>query len=262
MRYLSESYTDRYAERNNIELARGNSDAFLLAVSLYSAVPWSGKNLVYKDGQWIESLMGKKETVLLKRAVKDWAVFEQLPELSNTGAKQSTFKFIDTEVTHFPWFMDPQTCRITDKPDRSYTDAGVPKAHLATEMCALQTLGRWFDWMRREGVWDNTTVVVVSDHSASDDPAFESLFKGHKGGVPARANSLLLVKRGAGEAPLTVDGTPMTVPALASLWTGIKPETTSRTYFEGQARGDIFLTHRRWEVNGPMKNPASWKRLQ
>ena len=31
--------------------------------------------------------------------------------------------------------------------------------------------------MKKKGVWDNTTVVLASDHSAGDDPAYSNLFK-------------------------------------------------------------------------------------
>ena len=32
------------------------------------------------------------------------------------------------------------------------------------DMAAFLQLGRWFDWLRANGVWDNTRIILVSDH--------------------------------------------------------------------------------------------------
>lgn len=48
----------------------------------------------------------------------------------------------------------------------------------------------------KEGVWDNTTVVLASDHSAGDDPAYSKIFTDAGMGTgAARSNALLLVKK-------------------------------------------------------------------
>ena len=38
--------------------------------------------------------------------------------------------------------------------------SGIQEAILA----ALQELGEWFDWLRQEGLYDNTRILLVSDH--------------------------------------------------------------------------------------------------
>ena len=258
LRYLSDAYTDRYIERNDIAIGRGNTDEFLLAVSVYSAVPWSGKNLIYRDGRWFESFLGNKNEVLVLRALKDWALFDQLPELSNANRQKSTFKFIDTELTHFPWFMDPGVCRIQTNPKREMSSDGVPLAHLATETCALKALAKWFDWMKKEGVWDNTTVVLASDHSAGDDPAYSKIFTDAGMGTgAARSNALLLVKKAGQAGELKTDDAPMTAAKAAALWTGVEPPQP-RIHILGKSRGEGYLIERVWHVNGSMFDPKSW----
>lgn len=258
LRYLSDAYTDRYIERNDIAIGRGNTDEFLLAVSVYSAVPWSGKNLIYRDGRWFESFLGNKNEVLVLRALKDWALFDQLPELSNANRQKSTFKFIDTELTHFPWFMDPGVCRIQTNPKREMSSDGVPLAHLATETCALKALAKWFDWMKKEGVWDNTTVVLASDHSAGDDPAYSKIFTDAGMGTgAARSNALLLVKKAGQAGELKTDDAPMTAAKAAALWTGVEPPQP-RIHILGKSRDEGYLIERVWHVNGSMFDPKSW----
>lgn len=37
-------------------------------------------------------------------------------------------------------------------------------SHYHTNIAALQLLGKWFDYLRAEGVYDNTRIIVLSDH--------------------------------------------------------------------------------------------------
>ena len=36
--------------------------------------------------------------------------------------------------------------------------------HYQTNMAALIQLGKWFDFMRQNGVYDNTRIILVADH--------------------------------------------------------------------------------------------------
>ncbi len=263
VRFLSDAFLDRYVAREGITIGRGDSDNFLLAVSVFSAVPWSSKNLVYKNGRWFEAFMGDKKTIVVTRALRDWSLFEQLPEVSNARAQKSTFKFIDTELTHSPWFMELGSCKIVADPKRTVTAEGLPEPHLATEICSLRALGKWFDWMRREGVWDNTTVVLAADHSAGDDPRFTRIFEGSEMTAPSRANSLMLIKPKGAAGTLVVDpSTPMSPARAAGLWTGETfADDDVREHFTGNPQGSHYIERGRWQVTGPMNAVGSWKML-
>ncbi len=40
-------------------------------------------------------------------------------------------------------------------------------SHYHVNMAGIQELGRWFDYLKENGVYDNTRIIVVSDHGAS-----------------------------------------------------------------------------------------------
>ena len=262
IRHLSDAFSDRYIATHGIEIGRGNSDNFLLAVSIFSSVPWSGKNLVYKNGRWFEQLLGDHETTLVLRALRDWSLFEQLSDVSNTKTQKNTFKFIDTELTHSPWFMDPGKCSITIKPKREISPEGIPLAHLATEICSLKSLAKWFAWMKNEGIWNNTTVVLASDHSAGDDPAFNQLFENTVIPAPSRANALMLIKKAGASGELKIDSTPTSAAAISTLWTGKSLRSAVREHFSGKPQGSEYLVEKRWLVDGPMTEVKSWRVLE
>ncbi len=259
IRHLSEAFVDHYIGEQGIEIGRGNSDSFLLAVSIFSSVPWSGKNLIYKNGRWLEQLMGDHETTLVMRALRDWALFELLPDISNTKAQKNTFKFIDTELTHHPWFMDLGKCSIKQKPKREISPDGIPLSHLATEICSLKSLAKWFAWMKKEGIWNNTTVVLASDHSAGDDPSFNKLFDNSAVPAPRRANALMLVKKAGASGKLKIDDKPTSAAAVSSLWTGASPTTTVREHVLAMPKGSQYLIEKQWFADGAMTNVKSWR---
>ena len=55
--------------------------------------------------------------------------------------------------------------------DGSELDIGsapeLEQSHYQCNMAAFIQLGRWFDELRKQGVWDNTRIILVSDHSYS-----------------------------------------------------------------------------------------------
>ena len=41
------------------------------------------------------------------------------------------------------------------------------KSHYHVNMAAMILLGKWFDFLREEGVYDNTRIILVADHGVS-----------------------------------------------------------------------------------------------
>ena len=65
-------------------------------------------------------------------------------------------------------------------------------SHYQSNMAALKELGQWFDYMRREGVYDNTRIIIVSDHGFMIDH-FDDLVFGHnyEGQFPFNCENVL-----------------------------------------------------------------------
>jgi hypothetical protein len=65
-------------------------------------------------------------------------------------------------------------------------------SHYQSNMAALKELGKWFDYMRREGVYDNTRIIIVSDHGFMIDH-FDDLVFGHnyEGQFPFNCENVL-----------------------------------------------------------------------
>ena len=270
IRFMGDSYLNRYLQTNDITLGRGSSDSFLLAVSLFNSVPWSMKNLVYKDGRWIENLMPKSDTLVV-RALREYAFIDGLADLSNTNATKATYKFFDNEITHHPWLMDAKTCTVSAKPKIYKTrQDNADELHLANEMCALKALSRWINWMKSEGIFDNTMIILVSDHDGMDSDMIGKVFGSPYKGMVGKPNPLLLVKHlgRSGNKDVEINDMPLSLTDVSKLIDNdlnIQPFTgrtqPRRMSVTGGKTMNKFVLEREWMVDSDMTRHDHWHEL-
>ena len=270
IRFMGDSYLNRYLQTNDITMGRGSSDSFLLAVSLFNSVPWSMKNLVYKDGRWIENLMPKSDTLVV-RALREYAFIDGLADLSNTNASKATYKFFDNEITHHPWLMDAKTCTVSAKPKIYKTrQDNADELHLANEMCALKALSRWINWMKSEGIFDNTMIILVSDHDGMDSDMIGKVFGSPYKGMVGKPNPLLLVKHlgRSGNKDVEINDMPLSLTDVSKLINNdlnIQPFTgrtqPRRMSVTGGKTMNKFVLEREWMIDSDLTRRDHWHEL-
>ncbi len=101
-----------------------------------------------------------------------------------TEENEKNFLFFFNDVTHEsmllkePEYVPSETVDNTvydqEHMDRFTVDGktitiedDVDMAHYQTNMAALLELGKWFDYLRENGVYDNTKIILVADHGSS-----------------------------------------------------------------------------------------------
>ncbi len=146
-------------------------------------------------------------------------------------------------------------------------------------VAALLKLGEWFDYMREEGVYDNTKIIIVSDHGWNvqqlDDYVTE-------GGFDIESYYSLLMVKDFGSKDFRTSEEFMTgadVPAIAAKdaveepanpFTGkrlgygdkaLKPQyiIESDAFDIGINNGNQFLPADWYAVQGDMRKPENWK---
>ncbi len=266
LRYLGDSYLNRYIQKNNIEIGRGSSDSFLLAVSIFNSVPWSLKNLIYKDGRWIERLMPSSDMWIV-RQMREYAFLDGLRENSNTASTKATFKFLGNETSHRFWFLDWKNCTFSPNPVvydelKGYNEP----LHPGSEKCALSALGLWFDWMRQAGIYENTMIVLASDHDAGDSEKMAKTV----GGIGVRRDGLLLVKNLHADVRQELK-TSMELHSIydvpqiidANLGKSDWPNDDARTTVLSHGNsGTFYRTDKPYKVKGLIEERSSWQPVE
>ena len=184
-----------------------------LLFGVFKMVPPILRRVVYHHQYWISYNPYDNSS----RFVDNFSELDLLPELTDFTAKGNSFTILDNETTHEPVLLQapdymPVSGKVTDIGEGKW--AGDPL--FSTMTGVFLRLGAFFQYLKDNGVYDNTRIIIVSDHGTSmATGAFDpERFPFPKENVTAT----LMVKDFGSHGSLTSDSRFMTnadVPALA-----------------------------------------------
>lgn len=114
--------------------------------------------------------------------LKNYSVIKSLPSMTTiTDGGANTFLFMVNDLTHEPILLQEpdyvpadtvdntaydatHTDRFTVNGQTLITETADQYAHYQTNMAAMLLLADWFDYLRENDVYDNTRIILVSDH--------------------------------------------------------------------------------------------------
>jgi YidC/Oxa1 family membrane protein insertase len=138
----------------------------LILFSLFRESPVCLREVIYKKGSYWSSDQTTQDT---KIVMNNYAALDYLKQLTDfTGNDDGSYTCIVNEITHENMFLQaPDYIPVT-----KVTNYGSSKyAHnddYHTEIAALKMVGRWIIYLKENGVYDNTKIVIVADHGAND----------------------------------------------------------------------------------------------
>lgn len=183
-------FIDKPTDKSFIE----NSKRNFFCYSVLKSMPLFIQKTIYNDGEYnqIEStddaVYSEQNLINAVSAeginvnfMEPYSVLEKLSNISNIAADNTnTFLFMVNDTTHEPMLLqEPDYVPSFEVDNTKYEDAqpkraleeytlkletGSQMGHYHANMASMIQLGRWFDYMRREGVYDNTRIILVSDH--------------------------------------------------------------------------------------------------
>jgi len=138
----------------------------LYVFSLFKSLPLTLKPLLYQSQYWAYafSISGadfEKETT---RAYLSHLYFKSLPQLSQveqSGSSQFIHIWANDLIT--PFTLD-DGCTLAHS---GWFDPLGDKERAIATFCHLKSFIQWLKWMKKEEVYDNTKIIVVSDHGAA-----------------------------------------------------------------------------------------------
>ena len=165
-----------------------------------------------------------------------YSVLQNLTSLTGiSDSGRGSFIVIDNETTHdVTMLQEPDyepshsidnreyeaehgTRRNADGDELNFTDK-TQIIHYQCNMAAMMKLGKWMDYLRENGVYDNTRIIIVSDHGYN----LNNLFSGSDGesdtAFDVSSYKALLLVKDFGSTELKTDDTFMTnadTPSLA-----------------------------------------------
>jgi YidC/Oxa1 family membrane protein insertase len=253
----------------------------LIHFSLFKMSPILFRIIIYDKGNWLVSsdfsAGGGKLTQL---TLDNYTMLDMLSKITVVDdSNMNTYTAMTNDLTHEPGFLQaplyvPSTI-ITNKGNSPF--AGEPEYHV--NMAALVLLGKWFDYLKQHNVYDNSRIIIVSDHGWYHSTRLPNNFTLPNGDSLIMFNPILLVKdfsggaaddntintddtinttgAASGGAEIKTDYTFMThadVPYLASegITNALNPFTQASLLYDKTGGITITSVHR-WETADPRK---------
>ncbi|MDR0506257.1 MAG: membrane protein insertase YidC [Dysgonamonadaceae bacterium] len=188
----------------------------LLRFSLFKMVPLSFRLFIYDGGEWLMTANAnseaKKHGGLTIDTIDDYALLDFLPELTRIEQEpENQCMIFYVHLTHSPAFL-----QVPDYvPAQIVTNKGngpfAEEDHYHVNMAAFLLLGKWFSFLKENGVYDNTRIIIVADHGSGGILRNEPQNITLPNGDPVSAyNPLLMVKDFNSDGTLTIDDSFMT----------------------------------------------------
>lgn len=170
----------------------------LVLLGLMRGTPYLMRAVLYERGPWKPFLDHSAGTTF-----RQWAELKALPKLSSAQADRSSLNVVFNKLPHEPYFMGedcvPRSTRLpapSDALQRGHV-SGFSYQHFVAARCTLLLVADYLRWMKDAGVYDNTKIVIASDHGIVG-PVEDHSSRAVAGGTTApafvRSRSVLLVK--------------------------------------------------------------------
>jgi YidC/Oxa1 family membrane protein insertase len=182
----------------------------LLRFSFFKASPLFMRPFIYDDGEWLmlkENSTGEITPTILN----DYALMDLLPDLTAIRDSGAVYTALYSHLPHTTTFLQPPDYT----PAQTITNRGTgilkddSRYHMT--MASFILLRKWFNFLKEHGVYDNTRIILVSDHGRGNT-GYPGNFTLPGGDKLQSYNALLMVKDfdAAGNDALTVDDSFMT----------------------------------------------------
>ena len=134
----------------------------LFMIGLFKACPPLLRFFVYHHEWWYA--MDDDEKQDRKAFVDCYSVLDYLPELTDFSSNKNSYIALDSEATHEPVFLQAPEYVPAEK----ITDYGNSKwrkeQQYHVQAAAFRKLAEYFEFLKHENVYDNTRIIIVSDH--------------------------------------------------------------------------------------------------
>jgi YidC/Oxa1 family membrane protein insertase len=175
---------------NITNLLRAN----LIRFSFFKTLPLFLRYFIYNDGNWLgtENLRGRRSSKngLTNTIINDYAFLDLLPRLTSIGGEDNTYTAIYAHLPH-----DTALLQLPDYVPSDTAGGGTgepaargrpPAANFATakfagdsryhvNMASLLLMGKFLEFLKKEGIYDNTRIILAADHGRGSGDYAENM---------------------------------------------------------------------------------------
>lgn len=165
---LERKYTSKWVEDHPDSVAKNAASKTIernfLWFSAFKQAPMILREALYDDGAWWSS---DGEATDMLEFISIYSVLDYLPELTDFDAKGAgDFVLLQSMVTHAS-YMELEAPDFV--PAKKVTDKGKFESQLFYKSVSVNAalfcrLAEWMEFLKQNGCYDNTRIIVVADH--------------------------------------------------------------------------------------------------
>jgi YidC/Oxa1 family membrane protein insertase len=189
--------------------------------SIFTMVPPLLRDAIYRKGAYWSASKAERLEIVRPGALSNYAVLYYLPQLTGIADDGGdNLVCMVNYLTHSPsFFQYPDYIvvpEITDFGPDHFNGHSNSFQHYHANAAAYVLLAQWFDYLKKEGIYDNTRIIIAADH---DEQVIKPAFSEELNKINTNYNPVLLFKDFNAQGELVTDMTFMTnadVPLLAA----------------------------------------------
>jgi YidC/Oxa1 family membrane protein insertase len=188
----------------------------LIRFSFFKMSPLVLRLFIYDRGAWLTTtntnIQSKINGGLTTDTIDDYALLDLLPDLTNIEYNQlNSFIMLYSHLPHAPAFLQmPDYLPVQSVTNRG-TGYFANDSHYHVTMASFLLLGKYLTFLKENGVYDNTRIIIVADHGVGKvfPDRSQNIILPSSGRISGY-NPLLLVKDFNSEGSLAIDNSFMT----------------------------------------------------
>ena len=166
----------------DVEIKEANKNLLqrnFFCYSIFKVMPLAFQKLIYDKGNYNNTTDLRADYT--EDFMDSYTVLTNLRNMTKIQETGSTFMIMENKTTHFPCELqlpeyEPAVhvnngTYDADHADRftldgvtMLEDTAFRRTHYYACMAAMRQIGLWFDYLRENGIYDNTRIIIVSDH--------------------------------------------------------------------------------------------------
>ncbi len=159
-------YSTYWYEKHNFKDCRLISKFIkrnFLMLNLFKICPPYLRKIIYHDEFWNHD----RDNFNFATFIDNYSVLEFLPQLFDTNSNENTYLFLCNDTIHEPVILQKPEYIPTETHSDTRGLYTSNEAQYNAEMAAFKLLGKFMDYLKEQNVYDNTRIIIVSDHGNS-----------------------------------------------------------------------------------------------
>ncbi len=195
-------YSDYWYKQNGIKKAeylKHDIKRNFIWFSLFKIIPPSLRRFVYHNKYWTSFDYYNDG---MTRFIDNYSELEYLPEMFEIDSDMDSFIMIDNEAVHESIPLSLDTFMPIEYNERFMGMDSGSYSHYSTMSAVFKKYERFIKYLKDNEVYDNTRIIIVSDHGTSIPSTLENNVPGLNKNIVV---ATLMVKDFNASGPLTID---------------------------------------------------------